>query len=369
MSSKQKELEEQLNNNDRVYTYCLNCGTELNGNFCHECGQHATKVKPTVKDFVMEYLSNAFIWDPLCVKTLWALLRRPGFLTKEYISGKFISQENPLKLNMFLLFVFISMFLLFSSGDKVDESVDNLTHDELLYPTLQLEFLRSDDNFIDRVKESPRDTVMLYAPLGILENHSDLVEKIEVIEDTNGVSVDKWRAVIPRIFIEDSILVANDENYYVFNTDEDVMSYEFSDFKSVLLNTYNFLTTYFPMLMLLTTPFLTFALAIIHSRSRLPLIHHFIFSLHYTAFIEILIILIYILFLVVNPSLELLRWIIRIGASVYLVMAFRRVYEPNSWIRSIVKALLTYLLYLLNCVVILFIIFIVCIIVAAIGMA
>lgn len=365
MSSKQKELEEKQDNKDILYTYCLNCGTELNGKFCHECGQHAKQVKPTVKDFVMEYLSNAFIWDPQCVKTIWALLRRPGYLTNEYMSGKFISQENPLKLNMFLLFVFVSMFLIFSSGKEADNAIDDFTYNELVYPVLQLDFLKEDADYTNKMRESTRDTVMLYAPLKILENHSDIITKVEVLENSNGERADKWVAVIPRVLIDDSIVVVNEDNYHIFNTDKTIMADAFEEFRSVWTKMADFTTTYFPMLMLLTTPLLAFSLALIQRRNKKPLIHHFIFALHYTAFIEVLIMLIYALYLIADPSSELLTWIIRIGASAYLIAAFRRVYEPNSWLKSIFKALLTYIVYLFNCILIFFVIFVViCFIVA-----
>ena len=86
------------------YTHCLNCGTELQGMYCHVCGQEAISKTPTVSAFVLEYFNNAFIWDAQFLKTFWTLIRRPGHLTNEYLSGKFISQEHPLKLNMFLLY-------------------------------------------------------------------------------------------------------------------------------------------------------------------------------------------------------------------------------------------------------------------------
>ena len=42
---------------------CLNCGEELMGHYCHNCGQEVADKTPTVLAFVMEYLNNAFIWD------------------------------------------------------------------------------------------------------------------------------------------------------------------------------------------------------------------------------------------------------------------------------------------------------------------
>ena len=61
------------------YKHCLNCGAELNGMYCHQCGQHATSKTPTIGGFVMEYMNTAFIWDSKCIMTLWTLIRRPDF--------------------------------------------------------------------------------------------------------------------------------------------------------------------------------------------------------------------------------------------------------------------------------------------------
>ena len=109
------------------YKYCLNCDSELKGMYCHNCGQMATSKTPTVMEFILEYLNNAFIWDTKFFQTLWYLIRRPGYLTREYLSGKFVSQEHPLKLNMFLLFVFITLFVFFAGSEKVSDSVQDLT--------------------------------------------------------------------------------------------------------------------------------------------------------------------------------------------------------------------------------------------------
>ena len=76
------------------------------------------------------YLNNAFIWDTQFFQTLWKLIRRPGHLTTEFLSGKFTSQEHPLKLNMFLLFVTITLFALFSSSEKVTDSVNSVLGNE-----------------------------------------------------------------------------------------------------------------------------------------------------------------------------------------------------------------------------------------------
>ena len=76
MCNKQQDSNSDNQKNNLPYKHCLNCGTELNGMYCHECGQRATSKTPTVRGFILEYLNNAFFWDTLCVQTLWKLIRR-----------------------------------------------------------------------------------------------------------------------------------------------------------------------------------------------------------------------------------------------------------------------------------------------------
>ena len=119
--------------NNLPYTHCLNCGAELQGMYCHVCGQQATSKTPTVGEFFLEYINNAFIWDSQFLKTFWILIRRPGHLTNEFLAGKFTSQEHPLKLNMFLLFIFITLFVFFASADKMTDSMHSITNEKKLH--------------------------------------------------------------------------------------------------------------------------------------------------------------------------------------------------------------------------------------------
>ena len=141
MEKNQQRSKTEDKENNPPYKHCLNCGVELNGKYCHNCGQEAVDKTPTVSGFVMEYLVNAFLWDSQFLKTFWTLIRRPGHLTNEYLAGKFTSQEHPLKLNMFLLFVFITLFVFFASADKMTDSVHSLTTDERVRSGVQIGLL------------------------------------------------------------------------------------------------------------------------------------------------------------------------------------------------------------------------------------
>ena len=340
------------------YTHCLNCGAELQGKYCHVCGQEATSKTPTVGAFLVEYANHAFIWDSNFFKTLWNLISRPGYLTKEFIAGKFASHEHPLKLNMFLLFVLITLFVFFAGTEKMSNSVHNLTHSESVRPGIQLEFLIK-NGYTERINESPRDTVHLLAPLFLVERYPEVLSNIETIEDTDGKGLDKWIAVLPHVLIEDSIVMLDESGYYRFNQQSKAGENELKMVNTVWSEMVKLIAKYFPLLILFTAPFLAIALGIVQRKSRIPRIHHFIFALHYTAFLELLMICIFLLHLTLSPPMEWLQWVMIIGSCVYLTIAFRNVYGTTTWTMAALKALFTSVVYVLIGMAIFFVIFIV----------
>lgn len=329
------------------YKHCLNCGAELKGMYCHICGQEATSKTPTIGAYIAEYLNNAFIWDSQFFKTIWTLISRPGHLTNEYLSGKFVSQEHPLKLNMFLLFVFISLFVFFSGNEKMNESMLNVTTSEAVRSGYQFEMLMKDSSYVEKMEASPRDTVKLIAPFYLSEKYPNLVNNPDSVRQIGDMGLDKWVAVIPHVLIEDSIVVCDNTGYYCFNSQKDTGKKDLHFLNSTLTNMVDLFTQYFPMLVLFTSPILSMSLALVRRRSRIPRFNHFIFALHYTALLEFLMICIYLLHLTIAPSVNVLNNIMLIGSCTYLTVAYRRVYKSSNWFKAIFSALMTSLLYCL----------------------
>lgn len=202
--------------NKTSHKYCLNCKTELHGKYCHVCGQKATYENLTIKEFILEYLNIAFVWDTHLIKTLWKLISKPGFLTKEYISGKFIAYMHPLKLNMFLLFVFVTFLLLFNSTEDMGNSIKNLTRNEIIQPVLQISLQMENAEYAMQVESSPRDTIQLYAPLLVFESLSGIITGFD-IDSADPDSTAVWIASVPRYLIEDKALILNEDGNYQFN--------------------------------------------------------------------------------------------------------------------------------------------------------
>lgn len=344
LNSKEKELDCTI-----PYKHCLNCGTELNGKYCHICGQEATSPVPSVKSVIFEYFNHAFIWDSKIFKTLWSLISKPGHLTNEFLSGKFVSYVHPLKLNMFFMFVFLTMLFLFSSIEKMDSSMQDFTKDEVVLSYYQFNTLMNDSKYAERIKKSPRDTVLFHAPLLLAENFPGIITNIKTIEDNNSKALDKWTAVIPRVLIEDNIIKSEGNGYYRFATETGTVKQDLEMVQLVGSEMLRITNQYFPILVLLTVPFLSLSLRLIQHKAKTNRINRFIFSLHYTAFLELVVIFIYLIYLTITPPTFFLESFLTLSSCTYLTLAFRKVYKNNSWFKAVTKALLFSLLYLMIC--------------------
>lgn len=367
MDSKQRNIETGTNTAEIHDGRCLNCGTVLEGSYCHECGQKASSTNHSIKDFMLEYLNNAYMWDPQLFTTIWQLATRPGYLTRRFLSGKIISHSHPLKLNMFLLFVFITFFVFFHESDKLNKSVHNFFRDARIFSTLQVDFLNSDKVYGEKIKASGRDTVELFAPLTLAEQYPQVLTLVEVKEDTEGQSLDKWIGVVPSVFLEDSILVRDESGYYCFNREADVeMDMDgFAIIDSVGSTMIEIINDYILMIILFTVPFLSLSVSVVQRKRKVPMLNHFIFSLHYTAMIELVVLLIYLAYISFGAPMSMLQWILILGSNIYLILAFREVYGISSWYKAILKTFITNVVYITICCVLLVIIFFVsCYIVA-----
>lgn len=87
---------------------CDNCGAPLTGRFCAACGQEARDLaRIGFGQLVKEWLGDVFTFDSRVLRTLWPLVRRPGFLTSEYLDGRRVRYVPPLRLFVILSLVMV----------------------------------------------------------------------------------------------------------------------------------------------------------------------------------------------------------------------------------------------------------------------
>jgi hypothetical protein len=85
---------------------CLNCGTTLNGKYCHNCGQKVLEVhERTLQYFFKQFFGYAFFLENKFVKNLWYTLVFPGIIPLEILNGRRKRYMQPLS-----LFLMINLF-------------------------------------------------------------------------------------------------------------------------------------------------------------------------------------------------------------------------------------------------------------------
>lgn len=89
---------------DRV---CLNCGAEVSGNFCSECGQSIeTHRFHVIHILTHDFLKKVFYYDKGLFYSIKELYTRPGHSVREYIAGKRASHLHYFSLLIVLIILF-----------------------------------------------------------------------------------------------------------------------------------------------------------------------------------------------------------------------------------------------------------------------
>lgn len=77
---------------------CLNCGAEVESNYCPQCGQKTSISRFTILYLLKRAFINTLDLDGPFISTLWILLTRPGHAIREYVEGRRVSLFDPGKL-------------------------------------------------------------------------------------------------------------------------------------------------------------------------------------------------------------------------------------------------------------------------------
>jgi hypothetical protein len=85
---------------------CLNCGTELRGQYCGNCGQRARGRLISLWELLQDAFGDLFELDSRLWRTLIPLLARPGQLTRDYLEGRRARYMPPFRMYLVLSLVF-----------------------------------------------------------------------------------------------------------------------------------------------------------------------------------------------------------------------------------------------------------------------
>lgn len=216
---------------------CLNCSSTVENKFCSDCGQENTESRQSFKHLAYHFIEDLTHYDNAFWKTIKYLLFHPTKLTKKYLSGKRKQFVPPIKLYFFISFV--TFFL----PTILPEIEDNGTIDK--------------HNKLEETKASKDDfsVTILGARL----------ENIKQLDSLQNILPEKERLGKIKYYILKSKLIKNEgETEKIIN-------------QSLFHN--------LPKVIFIYLPIFGFLLWLFHNKKRWFFFDHAIFTLHYFAFL------------------------------------------------------------------------------------
>lgn len=177
------------------YSFCKNCGTQLEGMYCYRCGQYALDVEQPFWKYVRQYFENVYQFDTKIWRTLWYLFTRPGFLTAEFNAGKINSYVHPFRLYMCISVVFFAVFFMLV-GERANDF--NALNDGRLRRSV-VERLRTPVAATDTtvyLYQAPRLVKTLSLRFGLKE--ADSLVRYQPVDNPYGLS----RTTLPRLLVD-----------------------------------------------------------------------------------------------------------------------------------------------------------------------
>ncbi len=334
---------------------CLNCEhpLDMSDRYCPNCSQANSTKKLSLKDFFDEFFSSLISYDSKLLKTLSALLLRPGRITRDYIEGKRASYTNPFR---FLLSLAIVYFLMLNfSGNLTDLDRFGESANKPIEMTGPFSFM-IDSPKVDEIREGLEqnqpengDSIKLnsWNTKSITENHDSIILKDPKAHfqklDEKGFferlghkseffntllrkdSVYNFKDVQEKYQIEASF-----ENKKAFNASRSALkvSRRPGTFISSMISKLPFLIFFF-------LPFFALFIWLMYIRKKYTYTDHLIFSFHNQSLLFILLIISFLLDTAFDWSTNGIFLLI---FSIYLYKAMRNFYRQGRF-KTIVKYL------------------------------
>jgi Protein of unknown function (DUF3667) len=101
---------------------CRNCGALAPDKFCPSCGQETDTRLPTLRKFMHDATGRLVSFDSRLWRTLFALVAKPGFLTREYFNGRRRRYIRPTRLYLVMSVILFGVLRFETPQIPFDES-------------------------------------------------------------------------------------------------------------------------------------------------------------------------------------------------------------------------------------------------------
>ncbi|WP_428331304.1 DUF3667 domain-containing protein [Mucilaginibacter sp.] len=329
---------------------CLNCGTTLDGKFCHNCGQENLEIKESFGHMMNHAISDYFHFDHQFFHTLKPLLIKPGYLTNEYMAGKRAQYLHPVKMYIFISLVYF--VLLFQSGHEKVKTVPVAVKPGikgLVIDSLNKQIAQDPDLSAVEKKQIQKKVTQYGGGLVAVTEDADSSTSKTGLFSKKDTSYSQYLK-------EQQQLPANQrDGFFKMQARKKIISYRqkygdrskevfFDEFKHNI-----------PKMMFLMLPLFALILKVTFSNNKKFYVEHLIYTFHLHCFLFIFLAMIMLLELIIPAAWVISDWI-NFGAFIYIIWyifrSLKQVYHRSS-LRTISKMIGMSIMY--------FIVFIFCV--------
>ena len=320
-------------------THCENCGAELQGHWCSQCGQPAIEYRRSFRYVVADLLNEFLNWDSKFFTTIALLIFKPWRLTNAFLAGKRVRYVNPLRLYLLASILFFFAVNYGAKGLRVDASklgekdraeLEADLKDEDLPPAAREKLAA----FLRDTSPSPAPSVAANSPSPSPASETEKEKKFGKIGHRPFVVFDQAKSTTP------------------FERWIEARAKEKMGEKGTKMGL--FITTLFsnlPYMMLCCIPLFAFVLKILYVRRHIFYIDHLIYALHIHSFAYTAIMLIVLATMGLTRAAPgaVAGWIIAllwVAFAVQIFLSIRRVYR-QGWFISTFKFFLGGFMYLI----------------------
>ena len=323
---------------------CLNCGTILEGKFCHNCGQENLEMKESFGHMLNHAISDYFHFDYQFFHTLRPLFLKPGHLTNEYLAGRRAQYLHPVKMYIFISLVFFVLF--FQGSKRENDKVKDEKRSEQKGKTAIDKGIYGNLDLTPGQKKALAEKLKAYVPDTIVkEINADIAKgspKVKVRETDNeggftfygDDNVNKF-PTYPDYLADQAKLAEKDRD----NMLERYLIKKNYDWKSQGKNAKEILTDGFkhnaPKMMFLLLPLFALILKIAFWKNHKLYVEHIIYAIHLHCYMFLFLTVIILVNMLLPNSWEVVADILQAAANItiiwYIYRSLRVVYNRSRW--------------------------------------
>lgn len=274
---------------------CLNCGAQVQGRYCHICGQENTEPHESFWALIQHFIFDLFHFDGKFFESLKYLLFKPGFLTKEYMRGRRLAYLNPIRMYIFTSAIFfLIIFKFYTSG--LNEEFEEGRKKEMALKTARLALAAEKNPVkIDSLKKVIAEADSFLVDLkkaGVVQTDPDSIKRVQKsIKDStrrNKPTISMNKDIASNVAEYDSIqnsLPENKRDGFIrkyMRRRAAAMNEKYEGRRLEMLEKVTDKSIHsLPSMMMISLPFFSFILFMLYVRNKqLFFVDHLIFTLH-----------------------------------------------------------------------------------------